>query len=82
MPDNVYGLRVTAFIAFPPSYSKKKCDKLRGQIHQLKPDWDNIGKAVSDALFEEDSVIADAHVLKYWCDPGQERTEVRVLYIL
>lgn len=77
---NVYGLMVTAFCAMPQSWSEAKKRATDGQIHQQKPDWDNIGKAVSDALFEEDSIVAFAAVLKYWCREGQERTEVSVLY--
>lgn len=80
LPKNVYGIMVVAHCAMPPSWSQKKTDAMRGQIHQQKPDWDNIGKAVSDALFEEDSIIAFAVVLKFWCDAGQERTEVSVLF--
>jgi Holliday junction resolvase RusA-like endonuclease len=50
------------------------------QICRSKPDWDNIGKAVCDALFKEDSGIADGRVQKFWCRAGQEMTTVHVLY--
>jgi Holliday junction resolvase RusA-like endonuclease len=80
VPADVYGLRVCAHIATPPSWSKKKRDAHLGQLHQQKPDWDNIGKAVSDALFADDSVVADGRVLKFWCAEGEQRTEVDVLY--
>lgn len=80
MPKQVYGIMVIAYCAMPPSWSEKKRTQMRGFIHQQKPDWDNIGKAVSDALFEEDSIIGAAIVFKFWCDPGQERTEVLVLH--
>ena len=45
-----------------------------------KPDGDNILKAVCDALFEEDSGIADERVQKFWCYEGEEKTTVHVLY--
>ncbi len=80
VPDYVYGLRVRAYLAMPSSWSKKKQAEHCGQLHQQKPDWDNIGKAVSDALFADDSVVADGRVLKFWCNEGEQRTEVDVLY--
>ena len=48
----------------------------------LRSDWDNLGKAISDALngviWNDDRQVIDAHVLKLPCDKGQERTEVAV----
>lgn len=45
-------------------------------------DWDNIGKAISDALngvlWKDDRYVIDARVMKLPCAKGQERTEVKV----
>lgn len=78
IPDNVFRLEIEAHIPMPDSWSKRKKAEMVGKPHQQRPDWDNIGKAVSDALLEEDSVIWDARVLKYWCLAGEERTEIRL----
>ena len=44
------------------------------------PDWDNIGKIVTDALnglaYEDDKQIVDAHVIKLYSD--QPRVEVEL----
>lgn len=45
-----------------------------------RSDWDNLGKAISDALngvfWEDDRQVIDAHVMKLPCAKGQERTEI------
>lgn len=46
----------------------------------VRSDWDNIGKLVSDALngvfWEDDRQIVDGRVQKLSCPKGQERTEI------
>lgn len=41
-----------------------------GVPHEGKPDWDNVGKLVSDALnkivWRDDAQVADARVIKRW----------------
>lgn len=60
----------------PESWSKKKkLMALSHQIHPSKPDWDNCGKIVSDALnhvaYHDDSQVYECHVLKeYGEKPG------------
>lgn len=78
---DVYAIMVTAFVPMPKSWSKKKKAALLGTICRSKPDWDNIGKAVCDALLKEDSGIADGRARKFWCAEGDERTEVTVWYL-
>lgn len=80
VPQKVYSVIVFAYLPMPPSWSKKKRALMPSQLMQSRPDWDNIGKAVCDALFEEDSVLAGGQAWKFWCEQGEERTEVRVLY--
>jgi Holliday junction resolvase RusA-like endonuclease len=77
---DVYAVDVIAFIAVPQSWSKKKQAAHVGQMHRAKPDWDNIGKAICDALFKEDSGIADGRTRKFWCREGEQRTEVTVRF--
>jgi len=64
----------------PESWSEKKKEALNLRMMQQKPDWDNIGKAVCDALFKEDSCLAGGTCWKFWCPDGETRTEIRVLY--
>jgi Holliday junction resolvase RusA-like endonuclease len=77
---DVYGIDVVAHIAMPASWSKKKKAAHAGKICRSKPDWDNIGKAVCDTLFEEDSGIADGRTRKFWCREGEQRTEIKVFF--
>jgi len=77
---DVHTLEITAHIGMPPSWAKKKKVELVGKMHREKPDWDNIGKAVGDALFEQDKTIASGQVKKFWCAEGQDRTVVRALF--
>lgn len=76
-PDMVI---VTAWVPMPPSWSKTKQDSYTGQPCRQKPDWDNIGKAICDALFDEDCCIWVGALIKYWCRPGDERLNIKVLY--
>ncbi len=87
-PDHIpvsTGLRmeVIAVYPIPESWSKKKKMKAAAHlVHPTKPDWDNVGKIVSDALnqiaYVDDAQIYDAHVYKeYGLRPGiQVRLEI------
>jgi Holliday junction resolvase RusA-like endonuclease len=48
-------------------------------------DWDNFGKAISDAcngvLWADDAQVCEAHVKIYECPRGQERVEVEAWVI-
>jgi Holliday junction resolvase RusA-like endonuclease len=60
-------LHIIVHIKMPKSWSKTKQADMLGQMHRGKPDWDNIGKAFSDALYpDDDSFIAHGSVVKYW----------------
>lgn len=80
IPQNPDMLIVTAWVPMPVSWPQKKKDELVGQPHRQKSDWDNLGKAVSDALFKEDSCIWVGATIKYWCQAGQESVNVKILY--
>lgn len=80
--DTALDLRIRAFYRIPESDSmKKKRLKQLGLIRPLiKPDWDNVGKVVSDALnkiaFHDDAQIVDAQVRKFYS--FRPRVEVKI----
>lgn len=63
-------MTIIAYFGIPKSTSKKKeAEMLSGGISPTKkPDWDNIGKIISDALnkfaFKDDAQIIDVRILK------------------
>lgn len=63
-------ITIYAFMSIPKSSSNKKHESMRkGEILPVKkPDWDNIGKIVTDALnkiaYDDDSQIVHATVIK------------------
>jgi Holliday junction resolvase RusA-like endonuclease len=74
-------MEVTCLMPIPISWSKKKHDQAKyGYIRPtVKPDFDNVGKIVADALngiaYRDDSQIVDAYVRKFYAeDPGVEVT--------
>ena len=65
------------FIVPPASWSAKKRGRaLRGEFRpRVKPDWDNFGKLICDALnsiaWKDDAQIVDGTVRKFYAeDPG------------
>jgi len=72
---------IVAYLQIPLSASKKKRDAMNfGEIvPEIKPDYENIGKIVGDALkrvaYPDDKYIADGHVIKrYSYNPRLEIT--------
>lgn len=61
-------LHLIFYIEMPKSWSKKKRAEMLGKPHTSKPDFDNLAKAVCDALLAEDSVIWRCLVEKYWAE--------------
>lgn len=78
--DDCINLQVIAFMKIPKSESKKKRQlMIEGVIRPtVKPDWDNIGKLVADALngiaYDDDKCIVDAQVRKFYSE--HPRTEI------
>lgn len=76
------GMVVTAYKPIPKSTSKKKRVLMLGDIIRptKKPDWDNVGKIVCDALnkiaFCDDTQIVDGRVIKRYAE--QPRVEVEI----
>lgn len=77
---DVWGLDLNAFIAMPSSWSDKKKKANNGQACRVKPDCDNIIKAVADALFKQDQRICDERCRKQWCEEGTERIIIRAMF--
>lgn len=67
-------LQVTAIMPIPPSWSKWKQEEARtDRVRPTgKPDWDNLGKGISDALngvcWVDDSQVVEASVRKFYGD--------------
>ena len=78
LPSDAVGIHVNVFIQFPEYYSKKKRKSLANSFHRIKPDCDNILKAILDALFKRDQAISTAQINKYWDDGNGARLGIRV----
>jgi Holliday junction resolvase RusA-like endonuclease len=74
-------LLVAAYLPMPGSWSERKKIAMEGRIHRQKPDYDNIAKAVGDALFQDDSIIGTGACTKFWARAADARTEITVLFI-
>lgn len=59
------------YLPMPKSWSKKKKAEKLGTLHDQKPDWDNMAKAVQDILSKEDKRVHTGYVKKYWSESGQ-----------
>ncbi len=67
LPDNVI---LKFYMPMPKSWSNKKRDTMHGTPHQQKPDWDNLAKAVCDALKKDDQTIWKCQTSKVWTNEG------------
>ncbi|HHE5968712.1 TPA: RusA family crossover junction endodeoxyribonuclease [Citrobacter braakii] len=65
------GSHVTFILPMPASWSKKKRAEFNGKPHQAKPDFDNMMKALMDAIYENDAHIWDVRVSKSWGETGR-----------
>ena len=57
-------------IPMPRSWSKVKKAKMITRPHRQRPDIDNLAKGIFDALYDEDSCIADISLSKRWAYAG------------
>lgn len=73
---DVFRVDWTAFLPIPRSLSATMKIARAGNLHRQKPDKDNIEKALLDALFHEDSGIAQGTGEKRWDDGKGPRLEV------
>ena len=80
--DAMLSVRIFAFHSVPKSVSRKKhlamIDRLIRPIR--KPDWDNVGKIICDALngiaYRDDAQIVDALVRKFYSDTPRVIVEI------
>ena len=75
---------VRSFFEVPKSWSAKKRAATIGRpVMCSKPDWDNLGKNISDALngiaYRDDAQVYDGRVSKQYTD-GAPRTEVIIIF--
>lgn len=79
----VFQLYVHAYFPIPDSRPKewKALAVDEKIVPATKPDWDNIGKIISDALngilWHDDSMVAQAFVYKYYSEEPRVLVEVR-----
>ena len=64
------GMQITFNVPMPKSWPKYKALEMDGQPHRQRPDIDNYCKAIFDALYEDDSGIADISLSKRWATEG------------
>jgi Holliday junction resolvase RusA-like endonuclease len=60
--------RVVFWIPFPKTYSQKKRRELDRMPHIVKPDKDNLEKALLDAVFGKYAETDDSHVWLGWTE--------------
>lgn len=65
--EQVKSLSWLACFAPPPSWPKEKRINAIGRLHRVKPDRDNLDKAILDALYPDgDQAIAVGKIQKVW----------------
>ena len=73
-------IKAVAFFRLPGSWNTTIKTKMRGQPHGIRPDADNLLKAIGDALFPTgDEHLYDMQISKYW-DDGNGPRMVITLY--
>ncbi len=66
---NMY--RVTFVMPFPEKLSEKKKIEYEGKPHQVRPDVDNMLKALNDCMLDEDSAVWYVVAKKVWGREGK-----------
>lgn len=64
------GDKVTFHLPMPDSWSAKKKTTMNGNPHKQIPDFDNLIKALSDSVYEDDSHIHTITISKVWAYEG------------
>ena len=54
----------------PPSWSKKKKNKLLGKPKKSRPDTDNLAKGLMDSLLPENCKVWHIEAKKFWSETG------------
>lgn len=66
------------YIPVPKTWKKYKKEQMHLQLHQSRPDIDNLTKAVMDSLMAEDKHIADIRVTKKWVNSEHGWIELNI----
>lgn len=74
--DTPHKLSICAYFQIPRSWTARQLVHLGGTYHTVAPDWDNVAKAVMDALIENDAVVSFGRTCKLWDDGNGPRVEV------
>lgn len=78
--ESEISMYIFADFPVPVSWSKKKKkDALDGKIHPHKPDWDNIGKIISDGL-NSVAYVDDAQI--FACTVNKNYSEAPKVHVL
>lgn len=67
---------VEAYFSIPPSWPATRREMAPGTPHTVKPDGDNVLKAVLDALVANDQAVFRQTIGKYWDDGFGPRVEI------
>jgi len=70
------GMHITFVMPMANSWSEKKKAAHDGMPHRQKPDFDNLAKALFDAVYEDDSHIHDVRISKVWGRSGKIIIEI------
>lgn len=65
------GDKVTFVLPFPKNWGKAKRQICNGSRHTVKPDLDNLLKALLDALYDDDAHISALYIEKVWGETGK-----------
>lgn len=71
------GAQIIFYIPVSKSWKKWKKEKMHMQLHQEKPDIDNLYKALGDSLLVEDKHIASVTITKKWVN--QEKGWIEII---
>lgn len=70
-------IKAVAFFKLPSSWNVATKAKMQGQPHCLRPDADNLLKAIADALYPTgDEYLYDLQITKRWDDGNGPRTVI------
>lgn len=84
--DAMLDIRIIAYYGIPKSVSKKKRrEMLENKIRPAKkPDWDNIGKIICDALndvaYRDDASVVYAQVEKFYSENPRVDVTINAIY--
>lgn len=76
--ETIKELRCTCYFLPPESWNAKSRSSVIGERHNVRPDVDNLAKAVLDSLFKQDQAIADLVVRKRY--DWTPRVEIEIEY--